>query len=168
MSETSPATHTTTLDGWKFGSIGKPLPNTESKVMYYSRMSIYMITVALNKIYEQLFDMYPNSKNHQFCKIGNFRHFALCVEPDFWNQGSCLLPLCCIHPIVQLMYDVLSFVMIVVDYGLIKHVPTAFVCHTVWVDNFNCFTNCSCFIGISKARKSEIMILYLLMRNVII
>ncbi|KAJ8308077.1 hypothetical protein KUTeg_012951 [Tegillarca granosa] len=33
MSETSPATHTSPLDGWKFGSIGKPLPNTESKVV---------------------------------------------------------------------------------------------------------------------------------------
>ena len=33
MSEASPATHTTPLSGWKYGSIGEPLPNTESKVL---------------------------------------------------------------------------------------------------------------------------------------
>ncbi|XP_060559847.1 uncharacterized protein LOC132719909 [Ruditapes philippinarum] len=33
MSEASPATHTTPLDGWKYGSIGVPLPNTECKIM---------------------------------------------------------------------------------------------------------------------------------------
>ena len=32
MSEASPATHTAPLSGWKYGSIGVPLPNTESKV----------------------------------------------------------------------------------------------------------------------------------------
>lgn len=33
MSEASPATHTCPLTGWKYGSIGVPLPNTESKVI---------------------------------------------------------------------------------------------------------------------------------------
>lgn len=33
MSEASPATHTTPLDGWKYGSIGVPLPNTECKIV---------------------------------------------------------------------------------------------------------------------------------------
>lgn len=33
MSEASPATHTAPLDGWKHGSIGVPLPNTESKIV---------------------------------------------------------------------------------------------------------------------------------------
>ena len=32
MSEASPATHTTPLDGWKYGSLGVPIPNTECKV----------------------------------------------------------------------------------------------------------------------------------------
>ncbi|XP_035824479.1 probable 4-coumarate--CoA ligase 1 [Aplysia californica] len=33
MTETSPATHTAPLEGWKFGSVGVPLPNTDSKVV---------------------------------------------------------------------------------------------------------------------------------------
>ncbi|XP_045170274.2 uncharacterized protein LOC123532762 [Mercenaria mercenaria] len=33
MSEASPATHTTPSDGWKYGSIGIPIPNTESKIV---------------------------------------------------------------------------------------------------------------------------------------
>ncbi|XP_052274897.1 uncharacterized protein LOC127874556 [Dreissena polymorpha] len=39
MSETSPATHTTPLDWWKYGSIGVPLPNTESKVVDIDTMA---------------------------------------------------------------------------------------------------------------------------------
>ncbi|XP_070179808.1 probable 4-coumarate--CoA ligase 1 [Littorina saxatilis] len=33
MTETSPATHTAPLTGWKYGSVGVPLPNTQSKVI---------------------------------------------------------------------------------------------------------------------------------------
>ena len=35
MSEASPATHTTPLTGWKYGSVGIPLPNTECQVRRY-------------------------------------------------------------------------------------------------------------------------------------
>ncbi|KAL3875048.1 hypothetical protein ACJMK2_037987 [Sinanodonta woodiana] len=34
MTESSPATHTTPLNGYKYGSIGIPLPNTESKIVH--------------------------------------------------------------------------------------------------------------------------------------
>ncbi|XP_060066523.1 probable 4-coumarate--CoA ligase 2 [Ylistrum balloti] len=33
MSETTGATHTDPLDGWKYGSIGKPVPNTQCKIV---------------------------------------------------------------------------------------------------------------------------------------
>ncbi|XP_069114739.1 probable 4-coumarate--CoA ligase 1 [Argopecten irradians] len=33
MSETTGATHTDPKDGWKYGSIGKPVPNTQSKII---------------------------------------------------------------------------------------------------------------------------------------
>ncbi|XP_033755252.1 probable 4-coumarate--CoA ligase 1 [Pecten maximus] len=33
MSETTGATHTDPIDGWKYGSIGKPVPNTQCKIV---------------------------------------------------------------------------------------------------------------------------------------
>jgi len=44
MSETTGATHTDPLDGWKFGSIGKPVPNTECKVkVFFFSKYIYLV-----------------------------------------------------------------------------------------------------------------------------